>query len=62
MGVERSHEDLRSETYKILGETQKTFEGRLLEEKLNIELNMETKYKGTTDKINKLEAEQLKDV
>lgn len=45
-----------------MGDTQKAFENRLLEEKLNIELNVETIAKGLDDKINKVEEESKKDV
>ncbi|KAL4480269.1 hypothetical protein ABPG74_020785 [Tetrahymena malaccensis] len=62
VGLEKGQEDLRTETYKLVGDTQKAFENRLIEEKLNIELNVQTIAKGLDDKINKVEEESKKDV
>lgn len=60
--LESSQEELRVETYKLVGDAQKAFEQRVLEEKLNIELSLEANVKGLDDKIAKLEDESKKDV
>lgn len=38
--AETNLEEYRADTFKVIGETQRAFETRLLEEKLNIELQM----------------------
>jgi len=37
--IEKTTEESRNEMYKLLGDTQKAFENRLVEEKLNLQLS-----------------------
>lgn len=60
--MEKNYEDLRSETYKLVSDTQKAFENRLKEEKGNLEVIIDTKVAGVDDKCNKVEEELNKDV
>lgn len=40
--------------YKLLGDTQKAFENRLVEEKLNLQLSQQTDLRTMGDRIDKL--------
>lgn len=62
LNLERGIEDLRAESYKLVGETQKAFENRLKEEKRNMQIYVDTKSTALGDKISKLEEELNRDV